>query len=283
MAGARATVYGAVSIVNAIAAGRGATLGISLKTDVTVETASGTGISVHPSKSASARLVLGTIRRIVPRRTLEGSRVRVTVDSEIPAGYGLKSSSSLSSAVALACARIFKPDMDDRPIILAGVNASIESKVSITGAYDDACACYYGGFNVTDNIGRKRVSHASAPSNLIAVIYLPRKRKRGNVRSLRGLLPAFAVAWDLARDGRYWDAMMINGLATAPLLSAEPDVVTDLMASGALGASVSGNGPAVAAVTKRGNEDEIRSILAERDGTIITSRINNRKATVHEV
>ena len=30
--------------------------------------------------------------------------------------------------------------------------------VSITGAYDDACSCYYGGFNVTDNAKKKRMS-----------------------------------------------------------------------------------------------------------------------------
>jgi len=51
----------------------------------------------------------------------------------------------------MASAKLFKPQMNDIEILNVGVDASIETKVSLTGAYDDACACYYGGFVVTDN------------------------------------------------------------------------------------------------------------------------------------
>jgi len=34
--------------------------------------------------------------------------------------------------------------MNDIEMLNVGVDASIETKVSLTGAYDDACACYYG-------------------------------------------------------------------------------------------------------------------------------------------
>ena len=95
----------------------------------------------------------------------------------------MKSSSAISSAVALGCAKIFKSKFTDQQILLAGVNASIESKVSITGAYDDACSCYYGGFNVTDNAKKKRMSFEKGPSNLIAVIFIPKNRKRGNLKN----------------------------------------------------------------------------------------------------
>jgi shikimate kinase len=47
MAKAKATVHGAVSLVNAIANQKGATLGIELKVEVTVETSSGKGISIQ--------------------------------------------------------------------------------------------------------------------------------------------------------------------------------------------------------------------------------------------
>ena len=49
--------------------------------------------------------------------------------------------------------------MNDTEILRIGVDASIKTKVSLTGAYDDACACYYGGFNVTDNY-KKRIIHS---------------------------------------------------------------------------------------------------------------------------
>ena len=53
----KATVHGAVSLVNAISNQKGATLGISLKVEATVETSPGKGISIQSeNKSLSSRL-----------------------------------------------------------------------------------------------------------------------------------------------------------------------------------------------------------------------------------
>ena len=48
--------------------------------------------------------------------------------------------------------------------------------------------------------------------------------------------------------------MIINGLATASILNSDSKIITELIEKGALGASVSGNGPSIAAVTKKENE-----------------------------
>lgn len=284
MAKAKATVHGAVSIVNAIANKKGATLGIELKVEATVETSPGKGISIQSeNKSLSSRLINKTIEKIVSKKDLEQNKIIITLDSEIPTGYGLKSSSAISSATALACAKIFKPKFTDQQILLAGVDASIESKVSITGAYDDACSCYYGGFNVTDNAKKKRIQFEKGPSNLIAVIFIPKNRKRGNLKRLKVLSSIFENAWELSRKANYWDAMIINGLATASILNSEPKIITELIEKGALGASVSGNGPSIAAITKKENEASIKKVFSILEGNIIVSKISNKKAEVHEV
>ena len=284
MAKAKATVHGAVSLVNAIANQKGATLGIELKVEATVETSPGKGISIQSeNKSLSSRLINKTIEKIVSKKDLEQNKISITLDSEIPTGYGLKSSSAISSAIALACAKIFKPKFTDQQILLAGVEASIESKVSITGAYDDACSCYYGGFNVTDNAKKRRIQFEKAPSNLIAVIFIPKNRKRGNLKKLKILSSTFENAWELSKKTDYWDAMIINGLATSAILNSDPKIITDLIEKGALGASVSGNGPSIAAVTKKENEASIKKIFSALEGNIIVSKINNKKAEVHEV
>jgi len=284
MAKAKATVHGAVSLVNAIANQKGATLGIELKVEATVETNPGKGISIQSeNKSLSSRLINKTIEKIVSKKDLEQNKITVTLDSEIPTGYGLKSSSAISSAIALACAKIFKPKFADQQILLAGVDASIESKVSITGAYDDACSCYYGGFNVTDNAKKKRIQFEKGPSNLIAVIFIPKNRKRGNLKKLKILSSIFENAWELSRKTNYWDAMIINGLATSSILNSEPKIMTELIEKGALGASVSGNGPSIAAITKKENETAIKKVFSTLEGNIIVSKINNKKAEVHEV
>ncbi|MCH8915724.1 MAG: shikimate kinase [Thaumarchaeota archaeon] len=284
MAKAKATVHGAISLVNAIANQKGATLGIALKVEATVETSYGKGITIRSkNKSLSTRLIHKTIEKIVSKKDLEQNKITITLNSEIPTGYGLKSSSAISSAVALACAKIFKSKFTDQQILLAGVDASIESKVSITGAFDDACSCYYGGFNVTDNSKKKRIHFEKGPSNLVVVIFIPKNRKRGNLKSLKALSAVFEKAWELARKTNYWEAMIINGLATASILNSDPKIITSLIEKGALGASVSGNGPAVAAITKKENEVDIKKVFSTLEGNVIVSKVSNIKAEVHEL
>ena len=284
MAKAKATIHGAVSIVSAIANKKGSTLGISLKVEAIVETSEGKGIIIQSeNKNLSSRLINKTIEKTISKKDLEKNKITITLTSEIPTGYGLKSSSAISSAVALACAKIFKPKLTDQQILLAGVDASIESKVSITGAYDDACSCYYGGFNVTDNGKRSRIHFEKAPSNLIAVIFIPKNRKRGNLKKLKILSSIFSNAWELAKQRKYWEAMTMNGLATSAILNSDPKIIVDLIEKGALGASVSGNGPSIAAIVKKENETNVKKIFSALEGNIIVSKVNNKKAEVYEL
>jgi len=280
----KATVHGAISLVNAIANQKGATLGIELEVNAIIETSPGKGINIQSeNKSISSRLINKTIEKIISKKDIDENKIDVTLESQIPTGYGLKSSSAISTAVALACSKIFKPKLTDNQILLAGVEASIESKVSITGAYDDACSCYYGGFNVTDNFKKNRIVSEKAPTNLIAIIFIPKNRKRGNLKNLKILSAVFENAWELAKKTDYWNAMNLNGLATAATLNSDPKIIIDLLEKGALGASVSGNGPAIAAITKKENESNIKKVFSSLEGSIIVSKINNKKAEVHEL
>jgi shikimate kinase len=284
MAKAKAVVHGAVSLVNAIANKKGATLGISLSVEAIVEASSGKGIIIQSkNKTLSSRLINKTIEKILTKKDLEQNKITISLESEIPTGYGLKSSSAISSAVALACAKIFKPKLTDQQILLAGVDASIESKVSITGAYDDACSCYFGGFNVTDNAKKKIIRSEKIPTNLLAIIFVPNNRKRGNVKKLKTLSSVFENAWKLAKNANYWEAMIINGLATSTILNSDPKIITDLLEKGAIAASVSGNGPSIAAIVKKEDEQSVKKVFSSLDGNIIVSKVNNKKAEVHEL
>jgi shikimate kinase len=284
MPAAKATLHGAISIVNAIAMGKGATLGISLKTEAAIKTSQGKGvILVSDNKTISSRLVNRVVQKVVPKKVLDKTKLKISIRSEIPTGYGLKSSSAISSAVALACAKLFRPKWSDYEILIAGVNASIETKVSITGAYDDACGCYYGGFVVTDNYKRKIIKSEKGPHNLTSVIFIPKSRKRGKVKNLKNLSVVFEQAWGMARNSDYWNAMVLNGLATSSILNSEPKIITDLIERGALGATISGNGPAIAAVVEKEYIQNMKKIFSSLQGKTIISEINNKKAEVHEL
>ncbi|SHO47914.1 Shikimate kinase [Nitrosotalea sinensis] len=277
-------MHGAVSIVNAIATGKGATLGISLGIEAVVETQPGKGIVFENKESTlSSRLIRNVVETSVPKTELEKNKITIFVKSEIPSGYGLKSSSAISSIVSLACAKLFKPKATDLEILRDGVSASIKSKVSITGAFDDACACYFGGFVVTDNSNIKIIKSEKAPEDLTAVIFIPKSRKRGNVKKLKTLNGVFAQAWDLANKSDYWNAMILNGLATSAILGSDPKIITSLLENGALGASVSGNGPSIAAVVKNDKVSSIKKTFSSMEGSVIVSPISNKKAEVHEM
>ena len=246
-----ATVNGAISLVNAIATGNGATLGIDTFVKTRLEVKEGTGIYITAdNKTISSKLINKVIENSVPKRQLQNTKLELDFKSNIPTGYGLKSSSAISTAVTMACSKAFKRKFTDREILGIGVKSSLQTKVSITGAFDDACGCYYGGFNVTNNYKRNLVLRCPAPTNLQAIIFLPKSRKRGNIKKLKNFKPAFEKAWELAKNSDFWNALILNGLATSSILNTNPKLILRLMEKGAIG---------------------------------IISNINNKKAEVHEV
>ena len=183
----------------------------------------------------------------------------------------------------MACSKAFDKKLTDKEILNIGVKSSIQTKVSITGAYDDACACYYGGFNVTNNHKKNLVFRRQAPNNLQAIIFLPKIRKRGNIKKLKNFKFAFEKAWELAKNGDYWNAAILNGLATSSILNSNPELIFRLIQKGAIGATISGNGPSIVAITKKDYNSDIKEEFLSLDGNIIISNINNKKAEVHEV
>jgi shikimate kinase len=279
---ARATMHGAVSIVNAIATGNGSALGISLKVTAEVEIAKGRGLRFLTGKNDD-RLVTNIIKNTMPAGTLEKSQVIVKVRSEIPIGYGLKSSSAVSNAVALACSRLAGKEVDDYAVLDSAVRASLDAKVTITGAYDDATACYFGGFVVTDNYARKLVKREEAPDNLHAVIFLPRNTPRGTVQKLSDLSDLFTDAFRLAEAGEYWKAMKLNGVFASAALGANYKPVLAALEQGALAAGISGNGPSVAAVAYEDEIDDIKNAFSKFNGKVLVSKVNNQKASVEVV
>jgi shikimate kinase len=279
-----ATINGAISIVNAISTWKGATLGIESKVETTVRTSKGSGVFLKSeNQNISSRLINKVVEMSVPKKDLEKNKIEIELNSQIPTGYGLKSSSAISSVVSLACHKIFKPHYTDAHVLSAGIDASLATKVSMTGAYDDACACYFGGTVVTDNKMRKIIRMQKTPASLCAVIFIPKSRKRGNIKKLTDLSEVFERAWAFAKDGSYWNAMTLNGLATSHALNSDPKIILRLIEEGALGASVSGNGPAIAAVAKKSNISNIKKVFSGLEGKVVVANINNKKATVHEL
>ncbi|MCI0565215.1 MAG: shikimate kinase [Nitrososphaera sp.] len=275
----RATMHGAISVVNAIATGNGSSLGIDLKVIAEAEIDRGHGVRFLTGRSDN-KLIGNTVRNILPKEIIETNMISIRIQSEIPIGFGLKSSSAVSNAAALACARLVRDEIDDYAVLEAAVKASLDAKVSLTGAYDDATASYFGGFTVTDNYSRRLLKREEAPANLQAIIFLPRNTPRGDVRRLSNLSDLFNDAFKMAEAGEYWKAMKLNGVLASAALSSRYRPIMAAIEHGALAAGISGNGPSVAAVAYDDEVEEIKAALTKFDGRIIVSKINNQKATV---
>ena len=277
----RATMHGAISIVNAIATGNGSALGISLK--VIAEMALEKGHGIKYTTKQKDKLITNVIRNSIPNNIINKNSIYVNIVSEIPIGFGLKSSSAVSNAVALACNKLVNEKIDDRAVLEAAVRASVDTKVTITGAYDDSTACYFGGFVITDNYAHKLIRRDKAPDNLYAIIFIPSIRNRINIDKLSIMADLFSEAFKLAKSRDYWKAMKLNGVICSSVFSKEYAPLLEALEKGALAASISGNGPSIAAVTHKDQIQEIKSVFIKFNGRVLVSKVNNQKASVEKI
>lgn len=275
------TVHGAISIVNAVATGYGSAMGISLNVKVEIISKKGSGLIFQ--KGGGSLMIKKIIYDMLQLKYINNNQLLININSEVPSGMGLKSSSAVSNAVALACISLTNKEISDEFVLNSAIDASLYAKTTITGAYDDSTACYYGGFVTTDNYKRKIWKRENSPTDISAVIFLPNNKKRGDVTRLKLLSDIYLEAFQLAYSGQYWKAMTLNGVLTSSLLSNSYTITRMCLENGALAASISGNGPAIAAVVRESEVQKIKSVLSNLDGRVIISRTNNQKAsTVRE-
>jgi len=116
-------VHGAISIVNAVATGFGSAMGISLKVKVEINSKKGSGIIFQ--KGAGTGMIKKIIYDILPSKYLNNNQLLITINSEIPSGMGLKSSSAVSNAVALACNSLVNKEINDNFVLNSAIDASL--------------------------------------------------------------------------------------------------------------------------------------------------------------
>jgi shikimate kinase len=283
----QALSHGAISILNAFPTGKGGALGVDLWTRAKVSLREGPGpisgfVSSDPAESNRLAIAVAqkTLEHYGYERKLQGE---VITSSNIPVAVGLKSSSAAANAVALATASAIGERLDDDMLVGIGVDASIESGVSLTGAYDDSFASYHGGAVLTDNDHRKVEKVLNIPRDLkVLMLVPPRKIRTGQLdRSKFAPIKRISeLAYIEANNGHIWDALTLNGLAVASILGEDPRPALSAIEAGALGAGLSGKGPSVAAVVDEKSLNPVRQAFAKFDGRIIEANPNFSKALI---
>jgi shikimate kinase len=88
------------------------------------------------------------------------------------------------------------------------------------------------------------------------------------------------VAFDLALKGDYGRAMTLNGLMYCAALGFSAEPIMAALKAGAWGASLSGTGPAYAALAPDDKVDEISFAWEGLGGRVIRAAVNNQAASM---
>ncbi len=172
-----------------------------------------------------------------------------------PPSRGLKTSSSAAAALLEAGRNAIHAPLPPQLLMHEAVAVSRRAGVTLTGALDDQAAVCLGGCHLTNN--HQQTILATLPIQPWHVaIWVPEAHIE---KSQLGNLDATPIAKDihhaetLARQGNLPAAMTHNGTAFHALYAEAGLPVTDeptqvAMANGALGAGLSGTGPAVSAL-----------------------------------
>jgi len=284
---AEAISHGAATIINAIATGKGAALGVDLWTKARVKLTDKPRIiesTIASDPTENPVLIENTVKKVLKYFKVEGKfGAKVETLSNIPIARGMKSSSAAGNAVALATVAALGKKLDDITIVKLGVEGALAAKVTITGAFDDACASYFGGVVVTDNLKRRIVKRFKITEDLTVLFYVPAEKAytaTSDVRRMKSMASLVKVAYKEALKGNHWAALTLNGLIYSSALGFNPSISIDALMSGALASGLSGKGPAITAIVPYEKKDLVKDAWQRYEGEILEAQINHEKAKV---
>ena len=247
--------HGGISILNGIPTGYGATVAVDLQAESCV-TDGGTGIQ----QSDLVNAVLDYFQKSA------GKRYGVKINSGIPAGMGLKSSSAVSVALIESLQKA--TGLSGYPPRLSAL-ISREAGISVTGAFDDAVAAYHGGCFLTDNTAMVIEQWMDFDYETVIVLLLDGKRGTTGPGTLRSHSAEFMEAVRLARRGDVTGAMNLNGRLVAEHLGYSMEPIRTAERYGAIASGITGNGPAVFALFREGQEGPLVDCFARRGKTMV--------------
>ena len=276
--------HGAATIVNAIATGKGAAFGIDLKTwaDVELNDSSKIEVKIEGFTGEPTKLVENCFRAVVGKLAPgEELGAKIVTRSEIPVSRGLKSSSAAANAVIMATLDALEESIEPLYAIRLGTKCAIDAGVSVTGAFDDACASWLGGAVVTDNSKNEVLRREPMDPKLKVVLHVPpfQIRKAGLPRErITAVSDMAEMAFQMALKGDYLKAMKLNGICYASALKVDQDIAFRALELGARSAGMSGTGPATAILVDSDRLEKFLSGIKSTKEFIITDIFNGANA-----
>jgi len=278
-----ARTWGAVSVLNAIPTGIGCAFGVDMPViaDASVKAKRRDQSKIDPLIRACVEMVSRHASA-----SFDPSRIDVRVRSSIPRSMGLKSSSAVSNAVCLALNELFELGLGMIDCVNLAVDASMAAGVTVTGAFDDACASMFGRACVTDNVKRIIIAEYEVPKWSILVFIprgsKPRPKSSIDISKFRFNRNDYLRAMRLAKKGKLIEATNINGILTAKAVGDDVKVIEEVVSAGALAGGTTGTGPAMAFVFGEGDSNSINNAgrILKGKGKVILTRPARKEAEV---
>ncbi len=260
---ASGSAHSAITVVSALASGKGVTIGTDIPCRVAASMAPGEtngGPQVLVNKGGLEdphHLVESCVRfslRFARAKLQKTDHIKLQLDSQIPLALGLKSSSAISVAIVQAVLRLFSREIDDLDVLRISSKASKASGASLTGAFDDAAACLLGGVVFSDNLKFRLLKHERVPADLgpfVKLLVPLRERKLTSSvdrRAFQRFLEESREAYRYAAAGEFAQAMFLNSIIQCVTLGYSIRPIVSALAEGATAAGISGKGPAISAL-----------------------------------
>jgi shikimate kinase len=284
---AEAKAHGAATIINAIATGRGAAFGVSLWTKARVTLTDDVGYvkaKILSDPTEDTLLIKETVLTVLHQlHVKEKYGADVETESNIPIARGMKSSSVAANALILATVAALGVKLSDSEVLNLSVDAAIKAKTTITGAFDDSCASFFGNIVITDNFERTILKCADIEDNLEILFHIPSEKSYTyalDSNKMKCIAPQVEVAFKEALSGNYWTALTLNGILYSAVLGFDASIAVTALEAGALAAGLSGKGPAVVAVVHSDKAPHIVNAWHQYEGRIIKAGVNKQKAQV---
>ncbi|NLU46327.1 MAG: shikimate kinase [Euryarchaeota archaeon] len=269
--------YGAITVVNAMPTGMGATIGIDLETRAAFTPGTGaktvTIVNDPGEDTAMARCCVGRAYEVMGKKEPEGWTLEV--DSEIPVSRGLKSSSSACNAILHAVFNEYGFRIDRTELVRHGVHCARKTGVTVTGSFDDACGCEFGGLVITDNRDDSIIYRRDIEEYDV-VLHIPERKIRKdtlNPEVFKKVGFETEIALSMV-EFHPFNAMTMNGRLISSVSDVDNSVAEEALRQGALGAGMSGAGPAISIVFEPGRGQK----FIERSGLENTMLVKTRSS-----
>jgi homoserine kinase len=226
----------------------------------------------------SINLVLKKTYKDIPKRGL-----KIKVLNEIPVTRGLGSSASAIIGGIVGAARLYNINLTNQEML--------ELALSLEGHMDNIVPALIGGLTLAYKTGQEEIkwTRIKTPFDLRIVLAIPEFTL--NTKEMRKILPQ-KVALTEAIFNLSRSALLVNALQNSdwevlveamedrlhqpyrvPFIPGIEDMFSQIKKTGLAGAALSGSGPTVVSLTKRGSEELISKIMKN---TFLKEGINCR-------